>query len=142
MKSQTLVFIGILFAGIVLFKILDQKFNFQKKIYSATNAVEGDYKTISLAEVKNMLDEKKAILLDVRNPQELKSDGYISGALNIPLGELESKISQLDKKNVYITFCAVGGRSQKAAAILAEKGFKKIFNAEDGMKNWPYDKII
>lgn len=111
-----------------------------KKAYLMTNDIKGEYRTISLNEVKEMLDKKEAILLDVRNPEELKNDGYINPSINIPLGELENRIGELDKEETYITFCAVGGRSAKAAAILSNKGFNKIYNAKEGIKAWPYEK--
>lgn len=111
-----------------------------KKAYLMTNSIKGEYKTIPLNEVKEMLDKKEAILLDVRNPEELKSDGYIKNSVNIPLGELESRMGELDKDQTYITFCAVGGRSAKAAAILSNNGFNKIYNAKEGIKAWPYEK--
>lgn len=111
-----------------------------KKAYLMTNNIKGEYKTIPLNEVKEMLDKKEAILLDVRNPEELKNDGYIKGSINIPLGELENRIGELKKDQSYITFCAVGGRSAKAAAILSNNGISKIFNAKEGIKAWPYEK--
>ncbi|MGL4403567.1 MAG: rhodanese-like domain-containing protein [Fusobacteriaceae bacterium] len=133
------IFIAI-FITVALFFILNKKFNLLKKIYTATHSVEGNYETISLAKVKELSDRNMGIVLDVRNPHELSSDGFIKGMVNIPLNELEARLSELDKNKTYITFCAVGGRSLKAAAILSQNGFKNVLNAEDGMKNWPYDR--
>lgn len=137
---KVLIIIVVLISGLIF---SDKKFNLQKKIYTVTNSqnVKGEYKTIPLKEVKELIDSKQATILDVRNPNELESDGYIAGSKNIPLGELETRMNELDKNKKYITFCAVGGRSQKAAALLTQKGFKNILNAEDGMKNWPYEKV-
>lgn len=112
-----------------------------KKAYEVTNNVKGEYKTIGPSEVKEMLDKGEATLLDVRNPDEIKADGYIKDSVLIPLPELEGRMGELDKEKTYITFCAVGGRSQKAAALLSNNGFTKIYNAKEGMKTWPYEKI-
>ncbi|MBC2850091.1 rhodanese-like domain-containing protein [Cetobacterium sp. 8H] len=114
----------------------------QKTLYLSLNDIEGDYETIPLSEVKQILDENKAILIDVRNPDEIQKTGMIKGAKNIPLPELEGRLNELDKNQPYITFCAVGGRSKKAAAILSKNGFKKIYNAQEGMNTWPYPKMI
>lgn len=130
----------VIFISIATFFILNKKFNFIKKIYAATHSVEGTYETISLAKVKELSDKNQGIILDVRNSKELTSDGFIKGMVNIPLNELETRLNELDKNKTYITFCAVGGRSLKAAAILSQKGFKNVLNAEDGMKNWPYER--
>ncbi|MGL5961700.1 MAG: rhodanese-like domain-containing protein, partial [Cetobacterium sp.] len=80
-------------------------------------------------------------LLDVRNPDELKEVGYVENSISIPLPELESRLDELDKEKSYITICAAGARSQKAAAILSKNGFKNIYNAKEGMNTWPYKKI-
>lgn len=105
------------------------------------NKVDGEYKTIELSEVKRMLDSNEAILIDVREPNELVEDGYIKDSINIPLGTLEERQSELDREKTYITFCAVGGRSMKAAGILSKAGFKHLYNAKEGMKAWSYDKV-
>ena len=139
-KNQMLALFVLVVVLISVFVGISKKNDLMKKIYTATNAVEGNYKTISLEEVKTLIDKKEAILLDVRKPEELKADGYILGSKNIPLGDLEARMNELDKDAKYITFCAVGGRSQKAAALLANNGFKDILNAKEGMKTWPYEK--
>ncbi|MDX8336002.1 rhodanese-like domain-containing protein [Candidatus Cetobacterium colombiensis] len=113
-----------------------------KAAYSTFNNVEGDYETIPLSEVKNILTENKAKLLDVRNDDEIKETGIIKGAKHIPLPELENRLNELDKDQPYITFCAVGGRSKKAAAILSKNGFKKVYNAKEGMNTWPYKEMV
>ncbi|MGL5656637.1 MAG: rhodanese-like domain-containing protein [Fusobacteriaceae bacterium] len=131
-KNQMLALFVFVVVLISVFVVIRKKNDLMKKVYTATNAVEGNYKTISLEEVN--------VLLDVRKPEELKADGYILGSKNIPLGDLEARMNELDKNAKYITFCAVGGRSQKAAALLANNGFTDILNAKEGMKTWPYEK--
>ena len=110
--------------------------------YSTFNNVEGDYETIPLSEVMEILKENKATLLDVRNNDEIEKTGIIKGAKHIPLPELESRLNELDKDQPYITFCAVGGRSKKAAAILSNNQFKKVYNAKEGMYTWPYKDMV
>ncbi|MEG0068833.1 rhodanese-like domain-containing protein [Cetobacterium sp.] len=114
----------------------------EKTLYSSFNNVEGDYETIPLSEVKQILDQNKATLIDVRNPDEIQKTGIIKGAKSIPLPELEGRLNELDKNQPYITFCAAGGRSKKAAAILSKNGFKKIYNAQEGMNTWPYPEMV
>lgn len=106
------------------------------------NNVEGYYETISLAEVMNILNKNKGILLDVRNNDEVKKTGSIKGAQHIPLPELEKRLSELNKNNTYITFCASGNRSKKAAEILKKNGFKNIYNSKEGMNSWNHKDMI
>ena len=85
---------------------------------------------------EKMSADTSLVLLDVRTPAELedKSLGHIDGVLNIPVQELESRLSELEKyKNdeIYV-ICRSGRRSAAATNILLKKEFKAI-NVEGGM---------
>lgn len=70
--------------------------------------------------------ERGAIILDVRTVKEFTS-GHIEGAINIPLSEVSSKISEIQQWNKpVIAHCAVGGRSAKAVSILNQHGVEAI----------------
>ena len=65
-----------------------------------------------------------AIILDVRQPHEFNR-GHAKGAMNIPVGKLESRIGSLRKKNKpFVTCCASGMRSRQAAKILNSRGLE------------------
>lgn len=75
------------------------------------------------------------IILDVRNPYELEQYlGHIEGIINIPVQELEKRISELDeyKERDIAVICRSGVRSVTATNILLENGFNAI-NVEGGM---------
>jgi hypothetical protein len=59
---------------------------------------------VPLAEAKLALDQKSAIFLDVRDPDSY-SAGFIPGAINIPLNELEARSGELDPAKWIITYC-------------------------------------
>lgn len=44
------------------------------------------YPTLNYYEVKALKDDENFILIDVRQPEEWKTDGYIPGAISIPRG--------------------------------------------------------
>ena len=68
------------------------------------------------------------IIIDVRSEGEFYS-GHIENSLNIPLGELSSKMDQFkDKNQPIITCCASGMRSVGAAKILSAKGYTNVVN--------------
>ena len=74
-----------------------------------------------------MLDNG-GIIIDVRSEAEFYS-GHIENSLNIPLGNLSSKIDQFnDKDQPIITCCASGMRSAGAARILSAKGYTNVVN--------------
>ncbi|HVP93079.1 MAG TPA: rhodanese-like domain-containing protein, partial [Acidobacteriota bacterium] len=66
---------------------------------------------------------KGSFLLDVREPIELKQES-VPGALNIPLGQLRSRLSELPRDREINVFCEVGQRSYYATRILLQNGFK------------------
>lgn len=59
---------------------------------------------VSLVDSKAALDAGSALFLDVRTAEAFQAD-RITGAVNIPLAELESRISELDPAQWIITYC-------------------------------------
>ncbi|GAB2693408.1 sulfurtransferase TusA family protein [Paenibacillus thermoaerophilus] len=87
------------------------------------------------------LNEKLAsgsgiVVLDVREPAEY-AFGRIPGAISVPLGQLEEKLSQLDPAQEYAVVCRTGNRSDLACHLLAERGFARVKNVVPGMSQWP-----
>ena len=74
------------------------------------------------------LIRRGAVFVDVRSPGEYDA-GARPGSLNIPLGELESRLHALDASKPAVVCCASGTRSAIAAALLARRGFKEVHNA-------------
>lgn len=68
-----------------------------------------------------------AQIIDVRTPAEFQS-GHIRGSINIPLNNLESKLSKIKKDKAVITCCASGMRSASAKGLLKSRGFKEVHN--------------
>lgn len=76
---------------------------------------------------KSMLSSE-GIIIDVRSQAEFYS-GHIENSLNIPLGDIASKMDQFkDKDQPIITCCASGMRSAAAAKIFSAKGFTNVVN--------------
>ena len=93
------------------------------------------YQTLNQIEVKELLQQKDTVLLDVRTEDEYWEES-VKDSLNIPLHELEERAIELDKDKTYITFCRSGVRSKTAALILLEEGFTKVFNSQEGIVTW------
>lgn len=74
-------------------------------------------------------------LLDVRQGKEYEG-GHLPGAHLIPLGELETRYSELDPLKPTIVYCASGARSRAAAAILERRGFDQVLNMGGGIHAW------
>jgi adenylyltransferase/sulfurtransferase len=74
-------------------------------------------------------------LLDVREPHELQISA-LPNAVNIPLGELAGRLSELDSADDMVVFCKGGTRSARALELLASAGFKKVKNLKGGINAW------
>ncbi len=78
------------------------------------------------------------ILLDVREPHELQISA-LPNALNIPLGQLAGRLSELNSADDMVVFCKGGTRSARALELLASAGFKKVKNLKGGINAWAKD---
>jgi adenylyltransferase/sulfurtransferase len=110
------------------------------KAVAETSVVDG-IKQVSVVELKRKLDAKEDIfVLDVREPHEVPIANI--GAPLIPLGQLEKRVGELAAHNdrEIIVHCRSGARSQKAALILKNAGFKNVENLAGGILAWA-DKI-
>lgn len=66
-------------------------------------------------------------LVDVRTAKEFDG-GSVSGAINIPLDQIETRMAELKGKNNLVVFCRSGNRSGQAKDILEKNGFANIVN--------------
>ncbi len=98
----------------------------------------GVIEQISVEELKKKLDQKDDfLLLDVREDYEYQI-ASIEGSTLIPLGQLESRLSELESyrnKNI-VAHCHHGGRSQRALELLQMHGFGKLQNVKGGIDAW------
>lgn len=75
------------------------------------------------------------VLLDVREPAEIEV-ACLPGSVKIPLGELPTRISELDPSAETIIHCKAGGRSAKALQLLLDSGFTKACHVQGGINAW------
>lgn len=87
--------------------------------------------TVSLDE----LASRDGLILDVREEAEY-AFGHLEGAASIPMGELESRLEELDREQEIYVICRTGKRSDLAAQLLAKNGFTKVYNVLSGMNEW------
>jgi rhodanese-related sulfurtransferase len=77
------------------------------------------------------------VVLDVRTPGEFAT-GHIENAINIDVEGMtfDSEIAKLDKNVEYAVYCRSGRRSAVATEKMAEAGFTKLTNLQDGVISW------
>lgn len=88
-------------------------------------------KSVNIKEAAELVKSNNNIkLLDIRSKMEINMTGAISGSILIDLNDPESEniVSDLDKENTYLLYCASGSRSALLAQYMSQNGFKNIYN--------------
>lgn len=102
-------------------------------------AVPAPVEAISPADAEKMIASQPTLqVLDVRTPEEV-AGGVIAGAKTINWfdGDFAPRAeAALDKAKPVLVYCKVGGRSAKAADVLTQKGFTKVYNLNGGITQW------
>ena len=90
---------------------------------------------VTTQELKKDLDAKKKILLvDVRQPEEFNFV-HLENSVNIPLPELQNRISEIPKGKEVVTVCQHGNRSMQAAVMLHSLGYS-VRSLKGGQDEW------
>lgn len=110
-----------------------------QKLYSAViTSLPDGFGGMKPADVsKAMSDAKPPFLLDVREPAEIEKDGYIKGAVNLPVRTVTKnldKLPGLDQK--IIVYCGSGQRGGMLMGALRLLGYTQVFNLNAGLAGW------
>ena len=68
-------------------------------------ATSDGVRRITVAELKDLLDKDKAIVIDVRNEASYNA-GHVKGARLIPVGEIQNHVNELPKDKLIVTYCS------------------------------------
>ncbi|BBX87022.1 MBL fold hydrolase [Mycolicibacterium aubagnense] len=74
-------------------------------------------------------------IVDVRNPGEVAA-GAIPNAIGIPVGQLPTRLAELDPAKPTVVYCAGGYRSSVAASLLRRNGFNDVSDIVGGYGAW------
>lgn len=88
-------------------------------------------------DAQKLAADADVFVLDVRTPGE-NAEGRIAKSTLIPIDELPNRLAELpqDKEKPILVYCAMGGRSARGASVLAQNGYKTVFNLEGGITAW------
>jgi len=104
---------------------------------TVVDLVRPNYTEVTADEAADILKNLKPFILDVRTPEE-NQQVHIEGTHLIPIQQLQARIGELEPRkheDVFI-YCATGNRSTVASRILADQGFKRIYNLRYGVYDW------
>jgi len=105
------------------------------------NKIDGMMRSLSPIELLRKREEGwQPLLLDVRTPDEVQNQGQLPfDFVNIPLGMLWEKASELPKDRDIVAYCKVSVRGWDAFAILSRLGFERVSVLEGGIAGWPFE---
>jgi adenylyltransferase/sulfurtransferase len=95
---------------------------------------------ISATELKQRLESGEDVqILDVREPDEV-AVARIPNSIHIPLGQVVSRMSEIDPSRETIVHCKGGVRSARAIEALTRSGFRgSLANLRGGITAWSND---
>jgi rhodanese-related sulfurtransferase len=102
--------------------------------FVAGGMLRGDHPQVDVETVLAPPPGERLLLVDVRTPQEY-AGGHIPGAVNIPVDDLRSRLSELSRDRKIAAYCQVGQRGYLATRILLQAGFSAV-NVGGGYKTF------
>src|SRR3989304_4788021 len=94
---------------------------------------------ISARELKELLQNGGAQLIDVRTPADAKrAAGHVAGARNVPIYALKQALPPLalDPKRPLVAICATAHRSPPAVRLLRAASYENAVQLKGGMISW------
>lgn len=86
---------------------------------------------------KKLNNTPDRILLDVRTSPEYQQ-GHLANSIMIDIHsqDFTEQVNKLDRSKPVFVYCASGIRSEKAANILKDQGFREIYHMDGGLNEW------
>jgi len=93
-------------------------------------------------EATQLINHREAVVLDVREDKEFAA-GHLLNALHIPLGQLKTRISEIEKLKgrPVVVMCRSGVRSVTGCRVLRNNGFAEVYNLKGGIIAWEQAKM-
>ena len=82
---------------------------------------------------------KPITLVDVREDWEIKVAAVPCEHAHIPMGQIPTRLGELDSSADTVVLCHGGGRSMQVARYLEKQGFKSVYNLTGGIAAWARD---
>lgn len=106
-------------------------------VYTETARLFVGYKTVSPAQLTNLINRESALLVDVSAIAEFEK-GHILGAKHVAMSQFdpENKLLAKAKELPVAVVCRTGQSSSEAAKRLHKAGFTRVYWLNDGLNAW------
>ncbi|XP_058274265.1 thiosulfate sulfurtransferase/rhodanese-like domain-containing protein 3 [Hemibagrus wyckioides] len=111
--------------------------------------------TVTYEQVKKLLVVRSGVVIDVREPWELREYGSIPGSINVPLGQVSAALQlkpeefkvkyggEMPMVGEHLVFtCLAGVRSQKALEAAQSLGYSNVQHYPGGWQDWAKHEIL
>lgn len=97
----------------------------------------GSVKNIDVREAEDFIRNNNPLILDVRSPEEYGT-GHLRNSRNTPLPGMDNFALDLKeyREKPVLVYCHAGMRSARAAQILIQQGYQKVYNLTQGVALW------
>ena len=88
------------------------------------------------------LGNQDFVIFDVRTPEEY-AGGHIEKAINLDYSSetFADELNELDKDSIYLVYSQTDRLGGKALAVMAELGFREVYNLRGGIEGWEEVKL-
>ncbi|PKH25766.1 thiosulfate sulfurtransferase GlpE [Enterobacterales bacterium CwR94] len=93
------------------------------------------FECISVQQAQQLIAEKKALLVDIRDPQSFEA-GHATGAFHLTNGTLNTFMADADFATPVLVMCYHGNSSKGAAQYLINQGFDEVYSVDGGFEAW------
>lgn len=116
----------------------------QKSAAEMIKEAKQGIENLSPLQAQAEISQGNVTVIDIREPDELKQNGKITGSINAPRGMLEFYAdasspyhkTEFNKEKRIILYCASSGRSALAVKTLKEMGYTNIAHIDGGLNAW------
>ncbi|MCL1663969.1 rhodanese-like domain-containing protein [Elizabethkingia ursingii] len=77
--------------------------------------------------INSLVNDNRTFLVDVRTPEEYNAE-RIEGAVNIPLDQIENRLSEFQGKKNIVVYCRTGIRAGKAKDLLQKNNVPDVYS--------------
>ncbi len=97
---------------------------------------------VNITEAVRLMNQENAISLDIRDRNSF-TKGHIAGSINIPLANLDTRITELSKHKdkTILVVCNTGTSAGAALAKLKKAGFTQGLRLKGGISQWQADAM-
>ncbi len=92
-------------------------------------------KNIDAKTTREWMNEGKAVLIDVREPDEWIKE-HVPEAHLVPLSGFNPEDFPKEHHKIAVFHCRSGGRTEAAAPQILRSGFREVYQLEDGIQGW------